>query len=304
MSTTRKFAIALHGGAGVISKSLGKAVQKSYEDGLAEALHLGTSMLQNGASSMDTVEAVVANLEDNPLFNAGKGAVFNTEGSHELEASIMDGDGNCGACSGLTTIKNPIKLASCIMKNTQHIWLAGRGAEEFAEHMNVERVPKDYFYTERRHEQLKEALRNHCVVLDHSGKMSTVGCVAIDNYGELAVATSTGGMTNKMVGRIGDTPIIGAGTYADKNTCAVSATGIGEKFMKICVAHLVSCLMEYKGMSLDEACKIVVEEKLSKGDGGVIAVGKDYSISMPYNSDGMFRACSDHNGRYEVKIWE
>jgi beta-aspartyl-peptidase (threonine type) len=223
-------------------------------------------------------------------------------------------DLSCGAASGLKTIKNPIKLARKVMEQTDHVWLAGEGAERFAKEQEVETVEHSYFFTQRRYDQYLEALREGKVMQDHSGgayldrsegtdKKGTVGCVAIDQYGNLAAATSTGGRTNKRVGRVGDSPVIGAGTYAN-DICAVSATGWGEKFIKYCVANTINCLMEYKGLSLQEAADYVVHKKLDPDDGGVVCVSKDYEIAMPYNTIGMFRAATSHRGDTIVKIWE
>jgi beta-aspartyl-peptidase (threonine type) len=311
-----RYAIALHGGAGVIEKSEDPELISSYEAALAECLQVGTSLLQNGATSLDAVEAVVAALEDNPLFNAGRGAVFNHDGFHELEASIMNGKNmSCGATSGIKTVKNPIKLARKVMENTSHVWLAGKGAEKFAREQDLECVEQSYYFTQRRYNQYLEALKEGKVMQDHSGghhhdlnegtdKKGTVGCVAIDRWGDLAAATSTGGRTNKMVGRVGDSPVIGAGTYANNHTCAVSGTGWGEKFIRSCVAHHINCLMEYKDMSIQEASEFVVHKKLDPDDGGVVCVSKNYEIAMPYNTLGMFRASSSHRGDTVIKIWE
>jgi beta-aspartyl-peptidase (threonine type) len=310
----KRYAIALHGGAGVIMKTDDPQIHAPYYKALADFLQIGTNILKNGGSSLDAVETVVTALEDCPLFNAGCGAVFNHEGFHELEASIMDGSNlKCGAVSGLKTVKNPIKLARKVMENTPHIWLAGEGAEKFAKtQKDIEFVDQSFFFTQHRYDQYLEARREDKVIQDHSvidedestDKKGTVGCVAIDQYGNLAASTSTGGRTNKMVGRVGDSPIIGAGTYANNETCAISATGWGEKFIRHCVAHNINCLMEYKGLSLKEASEYMVFKKLDEGDGGLVGVSKDYEIAMPFNSPGMFRAATSHKGDTIVKIWE
>ncbi|KAL0487381.1 L-asparaginase/beta-aspartyl-peptidase [Acrasis kona] len=332
-SNTHKFAIALHGGAGTIPKDESPTLIRQYEESLANYLNIGVEILKSGGTSLDAVQAVVVALEDDPLFNAGKGAVFNHNGHHELEASIMNGsDLKCGATSGLKHIKNPVILARKILEDCPHCWLASEGAEEFARGKKLEFVDQSYYFTETRFKQLQEALKDNTIRQDHSyipkvmtpnelsnqeeiklfkhmfeikkNKMGTVGCVAIDSDGNLAAATSTGGRTNKMAGRVGDTPTIGAGTYANNKTCAVSGTGWGEKFMNILVAHDIHCLMDYKEMTLQDAADLVVMKKLDPGDGGVVAVSHDYEIAMPFNCPGMFRAAADHKGLNIVKIWE
>jgi beta-aspartyl-peptidase (threonine type) len=317
------YALALHGGAGVISKDLPQDKIDEYIKGLEQALNEGIRVLRDEkGSAMDAVEQVVRSLEDNPLFNAGKGSVLAHDGSHELEASIMDGKSlKCGAVSGCKTIKNPVSLARKVMEKTPHIWLAYEGAEKFADGLGnaVERVPQQYFTVDRRYEQWRIAREQQKVKLDfskdkptdssqHQGvtgdyAKGTVGCVALDVHGNLAAATSTGGLTNKMVGRTGDTPMIGAGNYANKYV-AVSGTGVGEHFIRHCVSHTVASYFELKQSTLKEACDYVVHQKLEPDDGGVVAVSHTGEISMIFNSAGMFRACADSNGTYTVKIWE
>jgi beta-aspartyl-peptidase (threonine type) len=315
------YAIALHGGAGVISPDIPEAQKQQYISSLHRALEVGVKILQGGKSSLDAVESVVRCLEDDPLFNAGRGAVFNRAGFHELEASIMQGNTmRCGAAGGLTTVKNPISLARLVMEKSEHVYIAGEGAEEFATEMGVERVPNEYFSTSKRADQLQEAKRDHVVALDfydtqrHEGVIQaqdmpnpsphgTVGCVAIDMNGQLAAATSTGGLTNKRKGRVGDSPVIGAGTYAT-SAVAISATGKGEEFLRHSVSRTIAAAMEYRGDSLQKAVNHVLNEKLKPGDGGVIAVDRDGNICMDFNSRGMFRACADSKGRLEVAIWE
>jgi len=247
-------------------------------------------------------------MEDFPLFNAGKGAVFNNVGGHEMDAAIMFGLGlEAGAACGVSHIKNPVKLARAIMEHSGHVILCGAGAEQFAKRQNIAFEDDAYFYTEQRYKQWQEALKEDRVQLDHSDKkFGTVGAVALDKEGNLAAATSTGGMTNKKFGRVGDSPVPGAGTYANNNTCAVSCTGHGELFLRCVVAYDISCLMEYKGLSLKDACDIVVYDKLVKigGEGGLIAIDKLGNIEMPFNSDGMYRACRSSEGRMEVKIYK
>ena len=305
---TNNFSIAIHGGAGTILRSTMTAgLQAQYEAGLEAALDKGYKILEAGGSGLDAVEGAVVMLEDFPLFNAGKGAVFNNVGGHEMDASIMFGKGlEAGAVCGVSHIKNPVKLARAIMEHSGHVILCGEGAEQFAKLENITFEDDAYFYTEQRYKQWQEALKEDKVQLDHSDKkFGTVGAVALDKYGNLAAATSTGGMTNKKFGRVGDSPIPGAGTYANNNTCAVSCTGHGELFIRSVVGYDISCLIEYKGLSLKEACDLVVYDKLVKmgGEGGLIAIDKHGNIEMPFNSEGMYRACRSCNGRYEVKIY-
>lgn len=296
-----EWALAIHGGAGVIPKDMEEEKQRDYYEALRVALTLGRDMLEEGATSLDVVEAVVTSLEDAPEFNAGKGSVFTHEGAHELDAAIMDGrDLNCGAVAGLKTVKNPIRLARKVMTDSKHVFFMGDGAEAFADSTDVERVEQEYYYTERRHEALQRALAREAEAEKHG----TVGAVALDKDGNLAAATSTGGMTNKRFGRVGDVPVIGAGTYANNATAAVSCTGWGEKFIMNTVAHDVSARMAYKGLGVEAAAKEVIHGQLDENDGGLIAVGHDGSIALVFNSNGMFRGAADSNGRFEVGIWE
>lgn len=305
---THNISIAIHGGAGTILRStMTPALQLQYENGLQDALDAGYSILAAGGNSLDAVAAAVASLEDFPLFNAGKGAVFNSAGKHEMDAAIMNGKSlEAGGVCGVNGIKNPVRLARAVMEHSGHVLLAGIGAEDFARLQGFEFEPDSYFYTEQRYKQWQEALLEGKVQLDHSDKkFGTVGAAALDKDGNLAAATSTGGMTNKKYGRIGDSPIPGAGTYANNNTCAISCTGHGELFIRSVVAYDISCLMEYKGLSLHEACELVVHDKLVKigGEGGLVAVDKQGNISMPFNSEGMYRACRTKD-RNEVKIYK
>ena len=305
---SNNFSIAIHGGAGTILRStMTSELQAQYEMGLQTALDAGYSILEAGGSSLDAVEVAVASMEDFPLFNAGKGAVFNNVGGHEMDAAIMFGKGlEAGAACSVSHIKNPVKLARAIMEHSGHVILCGEGAEQFAKLQNMVFENDAYFYTEQRYKQWQEALKEDKVQLDHSDKkFGTVGAVALDKDGNLAGATSTGGMTNKKFGRVGDSPIPGAGTYANNNTCAISCTGHGELFLRCVVAYDISCLMEYKGLSLKDACDIVVYDKLVKigGEGGLIAIDKLGNIEMPFNSEGMYRACRS-SGRNEVKIYK
>jgi L-asparaginase / beta-aspartyl-peptidase len=294
-----RWAIAIHGGAGTIPKTLPEERKQAYLRSLAAALKVGQDVLQQGGTSLDAVEKVVRFLEDDPLFNAGKGAVYTHEGTHELDAAIMDGrDLSCGSVADIKTVKNPISLARLVMEKSPHVFLVGDGAEAFATEVKIERVPNSYFDTQFRYEQLQEALKK-----DQKDR-DTVGAVALDVHGNLAAATSSGGLTNKRFGRLGDVPVIGAGTYANNHTCAISATGIGEQFIRHTVAHDISALMEYSGLTLQQAAERVIQQKLKPGDGGVIGVSRDGSLALVYNSEGMYRGAADSTGRFEVKIWE
>jgi len=294
------WAIVVHGGAGAMSKSkMTPELDKKYRDGLSEALNTGKKILSEGGTSLDAVEAVIRILENNPMFNAGKGAVFTHDGKNELDAAIMDGSNlAAGSIAGVTDIKNPITAARYVMTNSPHVLLTGVGASQFAKEQGLEIVPPEYFYTENRYNDLQEILKRE--------KNGTVGCCALDKNGNLAAGTSTGGMANKKYNRVGDAPIIGAGTYANNSTCAVSATGHGEFFIRWTVAHDISALMEYKGLSLKEASELVVMDKLVKagGSGGVICVDKYGNVSMPFNSEGMFRAFATADGKTGVAIYK
>lgn len=303
------FGIAIHGGAGTILRSsMTDAMQLEYEVGLQKSIDAGYKVLEEGGTSLDAVAAAVMVLEDFPLFNAGCGAVFNHVGQHEMDAAIMYGKTlAAGAVSGVSRIKNPVLLAKTIMQQSEHVMMCGKGAEEFATKYGLATEDDAYFYNELRYRQWQEIKDTDNTQLDHKDKkFGTVGAVALDKHGHLAAATSTGGMTNKKFGRVGDTPIIGAGTYANDATCAISCTGHGEPFMRSVVAYDVSCLMEYKGLSLAEACHIVVMEKLVKidGEGGLIAIDAQCNISLPFNSDGMYRAYKKSNGDAAIKIYK
>ncbi len=303
------YAIAIHGGAGTILRStMTPELQAQYEGGLKAALEAGSSILESGGSSLDAVEAAVKSMEDCPLFNAGKGAVFNHEGTHEMDSAIMEGkELRAGAVAGIADVKNPVSLARLIMEQSGHVMLTGSGARKFAEQQGMTFEPDDYFFTQQRYDQWQEALKEDRVQLDHSDKkFGTVGAVALDAQGNLAAATSTGGMTNKKWGRVGDSPVIGAGTYANNATCAISCTGHGELFMRAVVAHDISCLMEYKGLGLQEACDVLVHDKLIKigGEGGLIAIDPKGNIAMPFNSEGMYRASKSNGGEMEMRIYK
>jgi len=298
----KKHAIAIHGGAGTITRGLlTPELEASYKQALREAVEIGDRILKRGGSALDAVSQSVRHMEENELFNAGKGSVFNHEGTHEMDAAIMDGKTlKAGAVSGVKNLKHPVLLAKAIMEKSEHVLLANAGAADFARKMNLEFAPDEYFFVQHRYEQYLKAKEEGQIVLDHTApgdmstekKFGTVGAVALDEFGNIAAATSTGGMTNKKWGRVGDSPIIGAGTYANNNTCAISCTGHGEFFIRSVVAYDISCLIEYKGLSLQAACDLVVNKKLVKlgGEGGLIAIDGKGNIEMPFNSEGMYRA--------------
>ena len=300
-----KFAIAIHGGAGTTPAMLDEDQRAVYEKSLSAALRHGRDLLADGVNALDVGEQVVSRLEDDPLFNAGKGAVYNAAGGHELDASIMDGrDRSCGAVASVRTIKNPVSLARLVMTKTPHVLLAADGAEKFADEMQVARVETTYFNTQRQFERWQKIINavneQEAEAADRERKMGTVGCVVLDQYGNLAAGTSTGGLTNKRYGRIGDSPIVGAGTYADNATCAVSCTGTGEFFIRNAIAFDVSARMAYKGDSLSEAVRQILHEKLDPGIGGIIAVSREGDLVMDFNTPGMFRGAADSSGRFEI----
>lgn len=307
--TSKKWAIAIHGGAGTVRADASPEEEKAWRNGLRIALQKGQGIIESGGTSMDAVEATIRILEDNAMFNAGKGAVFNSKGSHELDASIMDGrnlDG--GAVAGVTTVRNPIGLARLVMDKTRHVLLSGHGAEQFATEQNVERVENGYFSTERRRESWNRVRAREAetpvsrISAARNWQYGTVGCVALDKHGNLAAGTSTGGLTNKKFGRVGDSPILGAGTYADNDTCAVSATGTGEQFIRHTVAAQISQLMRHRRWTLKQSADYVLTQRLKKGDGGIIAVDRNGHIEWVYTSPGMFRAAADSAGRFDVLI--
>lgn len=308
-----KFCIAIHGGAGTILRtSMTEEKEAKYTAALKAAVQAGYAVLENGGSALDAVEAAVVSLEDCPLFNAGKGAVYTNDGRHEMDASLMWGkDLSAGAVSLIRNVKNPISLARAVMEKSEHVYLCGEGAEAFARTNNIRFESDDYFNDEFRYQQWQKAKEEDSAYLDHNvqtedKKFGTVGAVALDMQGNLAAATSTGGMTNKKYGRIGDSPIIGAGTYANNNTCAISCTGHGELFIRTVTAYDVSCLMEYKGLSLKDACSDVVLKKLVaiQGEGGLIAVDRQGNIELCFNSEGMYRAMKSSNGEELVAIYK
>lgn len=311
-----KFAIAIHGGAGTILKSsMTPQKEQDYLNGLKTAIEAGEAILKEGGSAVNAVEAAIKELENNPLFNAGKGSVFSHDEKNEMDASIMDGKNlMAGAVAGVTNIKNPISLAKAVMEKSNHVFLAGAGALNFANEIEAKKESDDYFFEQMRYDQLKEAKKTDSMILDHSEdkfengekKFGTVGAVALDMHGNIASGTSTGGMTNKKYGRVGDSPVIGAGTYANNSTCAVSCTGHGEYFIRSVVAYDISSLMEYKGFSLREACDYVVMEKLVKigGEGGLIAIDSKGNIELPFNSEGMYRAKKSSDSELFIGIYK
>ncbi len=328
------FGIVIHGGAGtILRENMTPEKEAEYKAKLEEAIKIGHKILAEGGSSLDAVEATIRIMEDSPLFNAGKGAVFTADEKNELDASIMNGaDKAAGAVAGVTTVKNPISLARQVMENSPHVMMAGKGAEIFAKERGLELVSPDYFFTQDRFDGLQrlKAKDKDAVELDHDtdatkkdgnekkdkanfydptikdSKFGTVGCAALDKNGNLAAGTSTGGMTNKKYGRVGDAPIIGAGTYANNATCAVSSTGWGEFFIRNIVAYDISAMMEYKNLTLAEAAKEVIQNKLPAlgGDGGVIAIDKNGNVVMEFNTAGMYRASMNKNGELYIGIYE
>ena len=307
----KKISLAIHGGAGTILKSeMSDTLEKKYLAGLKDALKQGYNHLLAGGSAVEAAQLAVCSLEDNSLFNAGKGSVFSSNGTHQMDACIMEGEKlNAGAVCGVSGIKNPISLARLVMDKSEHVLLSSKGAEEFAKLMKCKTEPADYFYDEFRFNQWDRIKGSDQFQLDHSSKKTdkfgTVGAVALDSNGNLAAATSTGGMTNKKYDRIGDSPIVGAGTYANNKTCAVSCTGSGEYFIRAVVAYDVSCLMEMKNYSLQQACEEVIQKRIKKigGDGGLIAVDKKGNISMVFNTEGMYRASKDYFGKEKIEIY-
>ena len=301
----QNYVLVIHGGAGVMQKSaMSDQRQAEYEAKLEEALQVGENLLKNGATSTDAVVEVIKILENSPLFNAGKGAVFTSSGENELDASIMEGKNlNAGAIAGVKDIKNPITAARAVMENSDHVLLSGKGASEFAREQKLEIVKNKYFFTPSRYESLKRLQKQERerTPADNTG---TVGCVALDIHGNLCAGTSTGGMTNKKYGRIGDSPIIGAGNYANNKTCAVSCTGHGEYFIRLGVARDISALMEYKNMNVADACAEEIR-KLGElgGTGGVIALDAKGNIAMEFNTSGMFRGYIKSSGEKEIAIF-
>lgn len=316
-SAEQPYAIVIHGGAGALQRGmLSDSLENAYKATLEQAVKAGHEILENGGNAIDAVTKAINIMENSPLFNAGKGAVFTHEGTNELDASIMVGkDRNAGAVSGVSRVKNPILLAKAIMEDSPHVMLSGKGAEEFAAENEIELVDPSYFYTKRRKEALDKVLKNEVAPNNSSAsldidlsdyKYGTVGCVALDKHGNIVAGTSTGGMTNKRWGRIGDAPIIGAGTYADNKTAGISATGWGEFFIRGVVAHDIAARMRYGNEKLEDAAHDVIQKEIPEmgGDGGIIAIDKDANIVMEFNTYGMFRASVDKDGETYVGIYE
>jgi L-asparaginase / beta-aspartyl-peptidase len=302
------FGIAIHGGAGTLPRAeMSGEAERQYRLGLSEAIDAGYGVLQNGGSSLDAVTRAAVLLEDNPLFNAGRGSVFTLDGRNELDASIMEGRTlKAGAVCGITRIRNPVELARAVMERSEHVMLAGAGAEEFASSQGFSFVPQSYFHTAARWAQLERIRSGEIGLSGHTiSHVGTVGAVALDTFGHLAAATSTGGMTGKRFQRIGDSPVIGAGTYADDRSCAVSATGHGEIFMRAAVAHDICARMRFGGRGVGEAAREVIFEELPAlgGEGGVIAIDARGEIAMEFNSEGMFRACRKAGEETRIAIY-
>jgi len=305
------FSIAIHGGAGTLVKGMmTPELEAQYRAVLKNALDEGYSILEKGGTSVNAVEKAVIILENSHLFNAGKGAVFTADETHEMDASIMDGKTlNAGAVSLISGIKNPVSLAKDVMEKSEHVFLAGEGAMQFAKANNYKIENESYFYDEFRHKQWLEIKDTDSFQLDHAtkkdSKFGTVGAVACDKNGNIAAATSTGGMTNKKFGRVGDSPMIGSGNYANNKTCAISCTGSGELFIRGVVAYDVACLMEHKNLSVKEASEEVIHKRILEigGDGGLIAIDKNGNIAMPFNTEGMYRASKSSNGDEEILIY-
>ena len=317
---TNEFAIIIHGGAGTILKeNMTPEKEEAYKNKLTEAIKIGYTILEKGGTSIDAVEQTIHVLENSPLFNAGKGAVFTHEETNELDASIMTGNNlNAGAVAGVKNVKNPISLARKVMENSPHVLLSGSGATVFAKEQGLEIVDSSYFFTENRFKSLQRIKEKTKTQLDHDeksafydpeikdSKFGTVGCVALDKNGNITAGTSTGGMTNKRWNRIGDSPIIGSGTYANNNTCGVSSTGWGEYFIRAQVAHDISAMMEYKNFMLKEATEEVIQHKLTAlgGTGGVIALDKNGNMVFEFNTAGMYRASMNDKGELVVKVYK
>lgn len=307
----KKFSIAIHGGAGTLVKGkMTPEKEQAYKQALELALKAGYSILENGGTAIDAVEASVVYLENSHLFNAGRGSVFTSEGTHEMDASIMDGTNlQAGAVSLISGIKNPISLAKDVLEKSEHVFLAGEGAMQFAKSQHYLLEEPSYFYDQLRYDQWMRIKDTDNFQLDHSekkvSKFGTVGAVACDQNGNVAAATSTGGMTNKKWGRVGDSPMIGAGNYANNKTCAISCTGSGEFFIRGVVAYDVSCLMEFKGLDLKTASEEVINKRIVElgGDGGLIAVDAKGNIAMPFNTEGMYRAFKTSKGEIEISIY-
>jgi len=318
-TTPNSFAIVIHGGAGGIKRAfITEEQQEAYSIKLTEAVEAGYKILENGGISLDAIQAAINTMENSELFNAGKGAVYNSDGNQEMDAAIMDGKTlNAGAVAGINHVKNPILAARLVMDSSSHVLLSGKGAEMMASKYGIEMVDSSYFFTEKRMNQLRKIQGKEETKLDHTAylikneliddhKFGTVGAVAIDKYGDIAAGTSTGGMTNKKYGRIGDVPIIGGGTYANNLTCGISATGTGEYFIRTVAAKEVSSLIQYINKTPPEALKIVLFDQIEPlgGEGGMILIDKYGEVYWDFNSTGMFRAYKKSNGEMKVAMFE
>ncbi|HXD78337.1 MAG TPA: isoaspartyl peptidase/L-asparaginase [Puia sp.] len=313
-----RFTLVVHGGAGTIVKQdMTPELEEAYQAGLQQAMQAGFAVLEQGGSAVNAIKATIVMLEDNVLFNAGRGAVFTKKGVQEMDAAIMDGSTlEAGSVTGVRNVRNPIELAAEVMHNSNHVFLSGKGASDFAIKQGIKLEPDEYFFSQFRYDQWKEIRDSDTYSLDHTHqrleelmrdkKFGTVGAVACDQQGNIAAATSTGGMTNKKYGRIGDSPVIGAGTYANNATCGISCTGHGELFLRAVAAHDVSCLMEYKGYSLEKAMEIVVHEKLPAigGEGGMIGVDSQGNPALIFNTEGMYRGYKSSDGTEMVAIYK
>jgi L-asparaginase / beta-aspartyl-peptidase len=313
-----RYTLAVHGGAGTILKEdMTPELEAAYLMGLQQAMDAGFAVLEQGGSAVNAIKATIVLMEDNVLFNAGRGSVFTKKGVQEMDAAIMDGRTlEAGAVTGVRNVRNPIELATEVMTSSDHVFLSGKGASDFAIKQGIKLEPDEYFFSQFRYDQWKSIRDSDTYSLDHTHqrleelmrdkKFGTVGAVARDQRGNIAAATSTGGMTNKKYGRIGDSPIIGAGTYANNKTCGISCTGHGEMFIRAVAAHDVSCLMEYKGLSLREAMEIVVHEKLMAidGEGGMIGVDSHGNAALVFNSQGMYRGFRSSDGSGLVAIYK
>jgi beta-aspartyl-peptidase (threonine type) len=313
-----KYTLAIHGGAGTILKDdMTPELERAYQQALQQAMDAGFAVLEQGGSAINAIKAAIVILEDNMLFNAGRGSVFTKKGVQEMDAAIMDGRTlDAGSVTGVRNVRNPIELATEVMLNSNHVFLSGKGASDFAIKQGIKLEPDEYFFSQFRYDQWKAIRDSDTYSLDHTHqrleelmrdkKFGTVGAVACDQEGNIAAATSTGGMTNKKFGRIGDSPVIGAGTYANNRTCGISCTGHGEMFIRAVAAHDVSCLMEYKGLNLQEAMEIVVQEKLMAidGEGGMIGVDSQGNAALVFNSQGMYRGYKSSDGTNLVAIYK
>jgi beta-aspartyl-peptidase (threonine type) len=314
----QRITLAIHGGAGtIVPEDMTPELESAYLRSLKDALYAGYAVLKEGGQALNAIKATIVMMEDNVLFNAGRGAVFTKKGVQEMDAAIMDGETlDAGAVAGVRNVRNPIELAMEVMRNSNHVFLSGKGANDFAIKQGVKLEPDEYFFSQFRYDQWKSLRDSDNYSLDHTHqkleelmkdkKFGTVGAVALDRNGNLAAATSTGGMTNKKYGRIGDSPIIGCGTYANNKTCGISCTGHGEMFIRSVAAYDVSCLMEYKNMNLEEAMQTVVQEKLIAigGEGGMIGVDRSGNAAMIFNSKGMYRGCKSSDGSERIALYQ